>query len=82
MKLNKCSYCGRSEEGVMTELNELRKIVSSECPIGALDIVNSLRVEKWHMQGRIVELEAEVERLRAKLQEKDNLIEEIIEDEL
>ena len=55
MKLNKCSHCGSkiivsSEEDVMTELNELRKIVSSECPVGALDIVNSLRVEKWHMQ--------------------------------
>ena len=66
----------------MTELNELRKIVSSECPVGALDIANSLRVEKWHMQEQIAELEAEVERLWAKPQEKDNLIEEIIEDEL
>lgn len=54
------------------ERDELRKIVSSECPIGALDLVNSLRVEKWHMQERIAELEAEVERLKQRIEELEN----------
>ena len=51
------------------ERDELRKIVSSECPIDALDIVESLRVEKWHTQERIAELEAEIERLKAQIEE-------------
>lgn len=56
------------------ERDELRKIVSSECPIDALDIVESLRVEKWHMQERIAELEAEIERLKAQIEEmKDEI---------
>jgi len=56
------------------ERDELRKIVSSECPIDALDIVNSLRVEKWHMQERIAELEAEIKRLKAQIEEmKDEI---------
>src|SRR5690606_5623868 len=63
------------------ERDELRKIVSSECPIGALDIVNSLRIEKWHMQERIAELEAEVERLKAELDAAKAELRRIIEGE-
>lgn len=59
----------KARNALKEELDELRKIVSSECPVGALDIVNSLRVEKAHMQERIAELEAEVERLKAQIEE-------------
>ena len=51
------------------ERDELRKIVSEECPIAAFDIVTSLRAEKAHMMERVAELEAEVERLRSVLTE-------------
>jgi hypothetical protein len=40
------------------ECDALRRIVDHECPIGALDLVTSLRIEKQHMMERIAELEA------------------------
>lgn len=38
------------------ERDELRAIVDSECPVGALDVVTSLRAEQQHMNELITAL--------------------------
>ena len=62
----------KARNALKEELDELRKIVSSECPVGALDIVNSLRVEKAHMQERIKELEAENDLLKKRIADMED----------
>jgi tRNA C32,U32 (ribose-2'-O)-methylase TrmJ len=58
-------------EAAESERDALRRIVDSECPIGALDLVTSLRAEKRQIQealqaewAKVEAAEAEVARLR------------------
>jgi hypothetical protein len=46
------------------ELEQLRVIVSEECPIGALDIVTTMKVERAYMMEQINFIKAENERLK------------------
>jgi hypothetical protein len=58
-------------EGQLTqaeaERDALRRIVDSECPIGALDLVTSLRVELQHVRERAGAAESRAERMRSAL---------------
>lgn len=54
-------------KALRTERDQLRQIVSTECPIGGLSIVDSLRVEAQHRMEHVAALEAETERLKVKL---------------
>ncbi len=46
------------------ELTAMRLIVDSECPVGALDLVTSLRVEKMHMAEALAASDAIVQAAR------------------
>jgi hypothetical protein len=63
-------------EGQLTqaeaERDALRRIVDSECPIGALDLVTSLRVELQHVRERAGAAEREAARLREALEVYSN----------
>ncbi len=49
---------------VNAELTAMRLIVDSECPVGALDLVTSLRVEKMHMAEALAASDAIVQAAR------------------
>jgi hypothetical protein len=55
-------------EAAESERDALRRIVDSECPIGALDLVTSLRVEKRQIQEALQAEWAKVEAAEAELQ--------------
>jgi chaperonin cofactor prefoldin len=59
---------------LLTEIERLRAENSSLCPIGDLEVITSLKVEKQYMAEQISELENEVERLRA---DQERLITEL-----
>jgi hypothetical protein len=53
---------------LVSERDELRKVVDAECPIGALDLVNSLQAEKRQMMEHLTEVEAEAAAMRRVLE--------------
>lgn len=58
---------------LLAEVGRLHSENASLCPIGDLEVVTSLKVEKQHMAERISELQRDVERLK-------ELAHEILED--
>ncbi|WP_067923838.1 hypothetical protein [Alicyclobacillus shizuokensis] len=54
---------------------KLQSIIDSECPIGAFDLVTSLRAQKQHMMDYIKELEQQNAIMRDKLEEIHRLTE-------
>lgn len=61
---------------LLAEIERLKSELSSLCPIGDLDVVTTLQVEKRYLTEVIAEKDAEIERLREKIEEAESLLDE------
>ena len=59
---------------LLAEIERLKSELSSLCPIGDLDVVTTLQVEKRYLTEVIAEKDAEIERLREKIEEAESLL--------